>query len=168
VIEIRGRFYRDDDGDSLPNGAGVYIRLRHDDPTVVLRRVRDRDGNVLDDPSVKAWAPMYVELYGGVIPRLVRIPANDEIEPAGSYYTITASYPTGGGQRRTFYESEGPIILQGAGPVDIGMPPRERTLTPIPRPERRPMPAAPQGVNRVGFFGGVIQVGRHPTRRERS
>lgn len=152
MIEIRGTFYRDG-SDWLPDGAGVHLQLKHDDPNAALKHIRN-GGEIVHDTSV---APIYyVELRCGVIPLKTHIPANDEIEPAGSYYTIEASYPTGGGQRHTFYESDGPIILQGDGPVDIGMPPRERTLRPITLPKRRPMPSTPQGVNRIGFFGGVI------------
>jgi hypothetical protein len=149
VIEIRGRFYRDDDdSDSLPDGAGVHLHLRHPNA---------RSGMIGTEAVDFTRYNFYFELRTGVIPPKSRVPTNDEVTPPGSYYTIEATYPTDGiGHKRTFYENDGHLVLEGAGPIDIGMPPRPSKSVGMTLPERRRMPPATPGVNRHGFFGGTI------------
>ena len=92
MIEIRGTFYRHD-SDWLPDGAGVYLRLKHDDPSVT--------------------PVYYIKLDHGVIPRRERIPANDEIEPA-----VRRRNNRIGGQRFVFADDIHPPVRKLA--KDLG------------------------------------------------
>jgi len=138
------------------------FKLENDEPAAegILSLWLSQDAKVISTRTeVKGDRKIEIQLdENGAIPAGTEILANDELRPAGTYYTIDVWHGNGG----TFYR--GWIKIVGPSPIDLTAIAFEESVTPGPEPDdtdepepRRAMPSPRKpGTNYIGFVGGVV------------
>jgi hypothetical protein len=147
---ITGSYYWNDDEDTPAANATLTLQLSQD--------VRAVEGGVRLEGG-EGSAPIEIQLdEKGSIPEGTQIPANDELKPEGTFYTVRLIDPADNQWPHFIHD----MYIVGPEPIDISSLPCEASRPhPVPvEPEAKPKRMAPirKAGTSYGFFGGTVHA----------
>jgi hypothetical protein len=158
MVEIKGKFTNDGNPAA---GACLSLTLEHDDPNAEFIVIEEGE-------EVEYSGYRFMLGSSGELPSGACVRGTDEIQPAGSRYSLEVSQMRGTHFRH--YYSRGQVEITGDGPVDLTPPPEPEPEVIDPfagwSPRARELWAADAAIvrdgtmkfgkkNRIGFFAGV-------------